>query len=85
MFENEKAVINPKNENNDECLWWSIISTLNYNEITKKEFENIFEKIKHEDKNFPLHKRDWKIFEKNNKSTSLNILLSSKDSEEITL
>ena len=36
------ATINPKNENDDECLWWSTISALNYNEITKKEFENIF-------------------------------------------
>ena len=35
------ATINPKN-NDDECLWWSTISALNYNEITKKEFENIF-------------------------------------------
>ena len=43
----------------------------------KKEFENIFEKIKRE--------RDWKIFEQNNKSTALNVLFSSKDSEEITL
>ena len=31
------ATIDPKNEN-DECLQWSIISALNYNEITKKEF-----------------------------------------------
>ena len=36
------ATINPKNENDDACLQWSIISALNYNEITKKEFENIF-------------------------------------------
>ena len=36
------ATINPKNENDDECLRWSIISALNYSEITKKEFENIF-------------------------------------------
>ena len=36
------ATINPKIENYGECLRWSIISALNYNEITKKEFENIF-------------------------------------------
>ena len=36
------ATINPKNESDDECLRWSIISVLNYKEITKKEFENIF-------------------------------------------
>ena len=28
----------------------------------KKEFENIFEKIKHEDKDFSAHKRDWENF-----------------------
>ena len=32
-----------------------------------------------------LHKRDWKNFEQNNKSTALNVLFSLKDSEEITL
>ena len=57
-LENKKAVINRKNENDDECLRWSIICALNYNEITKKEFESIFEKIKHEDKRFSSHKRD---------------------------
>ena len=84
-LENKKAVINPKNENDDECLQWSIICALNYNEITKKEFEIIFEKIKQEDKNFSSHKKDWKYFEQNNKSIALNILFSSKDSEQITL
>ena len=41
---NKKATINPKNKNDCECLRWSIISALNYNEILKKEFENIFQK-----------------------------------------
>ena len=77
------ATINPKND--DECLQWSIISALNYNEITKKEFENIFKKIKHEDKDFSSHKIDWENFEKNNESIAINVLFSSKDSEEITL
>ena len=36
------ATISPKNENDDQCLRWSITSALDYNEITKKEFENIF-------------------------------------------
>ena len=38
------ATINPKNENDDECLRWSIISALNYSEIIKKEFQNLFKK-----------------------------------------
>ena len=32
-----------------------------------------------------LHKRDWKNFEQNNESIAINVLFSSKDSEEITL
>ena len=51
----------------------------------KKEFENIFKKIKHEDKDFSSHKRDWENFEQNNESIALNVLFLSKDSEEITL
>ena len=79
------ATINPKNENDDECLRWSIISALNYNDIMKKEFENIFKKIKHEDKDFSSQQRDWENFEQSNESIALNVLFSSQDSEEITL
>ena len=42
-------------------------------------------KIKHENKGFSSHKRDWENYEQNNKSTANNILFSSKDNEEITL
>ena len=68
------GTINLKNKNDDECLRWSTISALNCNEITKKEFENIFKKIKHEDKDFLLHERDCENFEQNNESISLNVL-----------
>ena len=64
---------------------WSTISALNYNEIIKKEFENIFKKIKHEDKDFSPQQIDWKKFEQNNESVALNVLFSSQDSEEIML
>ena len=74
-----------KNKNYDECLRWSIISALNYNDIMKKEFENIFEKIKHEDKHFSSHQREWENFEQNNELIALNILFASQNSEEITL
>ena len=82
---NKKATINPENKNDDECLRWSTISALNYNEIMKKEFENIFKKIKHEDKDFSSQKRDWENFEQNNESIALNVLFASQNSEEITL
>ena len=51
----------------------------------KKEFENIFKKIKHEDKDFSSHKRDWENFEQNNESIALNVLFASIHIEEITL
>ena len=84
-LENKKATINPKNYEDDECLRWSILSALNYNEIMEKDFENIFQKIKHEDKDFSSQKRDCENFEQNNESIALNVLFSSKDSEEIAL
>ena len=68
-LENKKAVINPKNENDDECLRWSIICALNYND-----FKTYLKKIKHEDKDFSSHKRDWENFEQNNESIALNVL-----------
>ena len=43
-----------------------------------KEFENIFKKIKHEDKDFSLHQRDWENFEQNNESIALNVYLHHK-------
>ena len=82
---NKKATINPKNKNDDECLQWSTISALNYSEIMKKEFENIFKKIEHEDKKFSSQKRDWRNFEQNNESLALNVVFSTQNSEEITL
>ena len=82
---NKRATINPKNENDDECLRLSTISALNYNEITKKEFQNIFKEIKHGDVDFWSHQRDWKNFEQNNESVALNVLFASQNGEEITL
>ena len=41
----KQATINPKNENDDECLRWSIISALNYNKITKKSLKTFFRKL----------------------------------------
>ena len=69
----KKSTINPKNKNDDECLQWSTISALNYSEIMKKEFQNIFKKIKHEDKNFSSQKRTG---ENLNKIMSHSLLIS---------
>ena len=47
----------------------------------KKEFENIFRKIKHEIKDFSSQKRDWVNFEQNSESIALNVLFGSQNSE----
>ena len=43
----KKAITNPKNEKDNECFKWSIISQLNYNKIKDKELKKIlkFERI----------------------------------------
>ena len=64
----KEAIINPKNKNNDEYLPWSTISVLKYSEIMKKGFENIYKKIKHEDKYFSSQQRYWENIEQNNES-----------------
>ena len=77
----KRATINLKNENDNEYLRWSTISALNHNEITKKECENIFKKVKHELEDFSSHQGDWENFEQNNEAITLNVLFVSQNSE----
>ena len=49
------------------------------NEITKKEFKNIFKKIEHEDKDFSSHLEDSENFEQNNESIVINVFFSSQN------
>ena len=67
------ATINPKNKDDDECLRWSIISALNYTEIMKKEFENIFKKLNTKIKIFHHRKETGKIA---NKTVSQSLSVS---------
>ena len=39
----KKATVNLKNEKNNECFKWSIISGLSYNKIKEKELKKILE------------------------------------------
>ena len=76
----KKATINPKNEKDNKCFQWSIISGLNYNKIKEKELKKkkFFKRV---DTDFSLHQRDWEEFEQNNTSIALNILFVSYNSE----
>ena len=81
---NKGASINPKNEKDNKCFQWSIISGFNYNKIKKKDLKNIL-KFKRVDTNVLLYQRDWEGFEQNNNSVVLNVLFVLYESEEIML
>ena len=80
----KKATINPKNEKDNKCFQWSIISGLNYNKIKEKDLKKIL-KFKRVEKDFSSYQRDWENFEQNNTSVALNVLFVSYDSGQIKL
>ena len=81
---NKKATINPKNEKDNKCCQWSIISGLNYNKVKKKYLKKI-ENLKRVDLDLLSHERGWENFDQNNTSIALNVLFVSYSSEEIKL
>ena len=54
----KKATINKKNEKDNKCVQWSIISELNYNKVKEKELKKIL-KFKRVDTEFSLYQTDW--------------------------
>ena len=80
----KKATINLKNEKDNKCFQWSIISGLNYNKIKEKDFKKIL-KLESVVTDCSSHHRDWEEFEQNNTSVALNVLFSLYDREEIQL
>ena len=58
----KKATINPKNEKDNKCFQWSIISGLNYNKIKEKEFKKLL-KFRRVNTDCSSHQRDWEKFE----------------------
>ena len=84
MIASKKATINPKNEKDNECFKWSIISGLSYNKINGKYLKKI-EKLKTVDIDLSSHQKNWEKFEQENNSIALNVLFVSYNSEEIKL
>ena len=84
----KKATINPKNKKDDNCFRYALAVALNHEKI-KDNLERI-SKIKsfinqynrnHID--FPSTGKDWKKFESNNKSISLNILYVPHNNKKV--
>ena len=67
------ATINPKNRNDDECLLWSTISALNFNEIMKKSLKTYLKKLNMKIKSFHHSKETGKIL---NKTMRQSLLMS---------
>ena len=86
-LKNKKARINPKN-NDDKSFQYALTVVLNYEKI-KTHTESIskikpfFDRYNWKEISFPLHKKDWKKFELNNKSIDLNILYIPYNNNEI--
>ena len=80
----QKSTINSKNEKDNKCFQWSIISGLNYNKIKEKELKKLL-KFKRVDTDFSSHQRYWENFEQENNSIAINVLFVPHNSEEIKL
>ena len=75
---NKRAKINPKNEDN-KCFQYSITVALNHQNIEShpERISNIkpfINQYNWEGIDFPVGTKDWKKFERNNKTIALNIL-----------
>ena len=71
---NKRAIKNPKNEKDDKCFQYALTLALDYSKTKKRELENIFRKIKHEDTDFLSQQIDWENFEQNNESLLMSYL-----------
>ena len=75
---NKKATMNPKNKDNN-CLQYSITAALNHRNIenhpeTVSNIKPFIDKYNWKEINFPSGIKDYKKFEQNNKTVSLNVL-----------
>ena len=69
---NKKATINSKTKNDNECLRWSTISAINYNQIIRKSLKTHFKKLNMKIKIFHHRKGTEKIL---NKTMSQSLLM----------
>ena len=81
-LKNKKATINPK-DNDDNWFQYASTVALNYQNIKNNpekisKIERFIDQYNWKEINFPSHNKDWKKFELNNKSITLNILYVPK-------
>ena len=86
---NKRATINPKNKDN-KCFQYSITVALNHQNIENhpERISNIkpfIDKYNWKGIDFPAGIKDWKKFERNNKTIALNILYIPPNTKTINL
>ena len=86
---NKRATINPKNKDN-ECFQYSITVALNHQNIENhpERISNIkpfIDQYNWKGIDFPAGIKDWKKFERNNKTIALNILFVPHNEKTINL
>ena len=86
-LQGKKATINPKNKN-DNCFQYAITVALNHEQIKKDpqritKIKPFIDKYNWKEISFPSHQKDWKKFESNNKTITLNILYVPHNTEKI--
>ena len=82
---NRRATINPKNKDN-KCFQYSITVVLNHQNIERiSKIEPFINQYNWEGIDFPAGIKDWKKFERNNKTIALNILFIPHNTKAINL
>ena len=78
-LKNKGVTINPKNTNDNNCFQYAITAALNHQNIGHhperiSKLKPFINNYNWKDIEFPAHSKDWRKFECNNKTISLNVL-----------
>ena len=78
MYKKQNATINPK-DNDEKCFLYDLTAALNFKQVKSHperipNIEPFINQYNWKEMDFPSHRKDWKKFESNNKSITLNIL-----------
>ena len=87
-IKNKKVTINPKNKD-DKCFQYALTVLLNYEQIRNNpermtKIKPFIDKYNWKEIDFPSQGKDWKKFESNNKSITINILYVRHNTKRIS-
>ena len=88
-IKNKKATINPVNRKDNKYFQYAVTVTLNYEEIENNperttKFKPFINKYNQNGTNYASQKEDWKKFQKNNATITLNVFQMERD-EKLSL